>query len=325
MPESPRAERRRAPSVSAGFTTTSQDGAETVKVDHVLMIEDVDSQAHFISGRVLATFPDATLRREATLREGIEAAGQDPPQVVLCDLGLPDSSGTATIEKLRHAVPNSPIIAMTSGDKHGLECLMVGADDFLDKQDMKRPGAVERSFTFTLTRWYQQAEVQYLAQHDYLTSLLTRAAVEHRYLRLLSNAREAGYSLGVVVCDLNHFKSVNDCCGHEAGDRILKEFAAGFEDSFRQLDIVGRWGGDEFLAVVALPDPEKMNLILTRLQGLTVEYHDPLGERRSIGASYGSAIVAAEESPQLESLIRTADASLLEAKRIREGGHPRSG
>lgn len=105
----------------------------------ILLIEDMASQALFITRLLGLAFPDAAVRHERTLADGMRFATDEAPQIILCDLGLSDSAGTATIEQLRAAVPHIPIIAMTSGDRHGLECLMVGADDFLDKQDLDKP------------------------------------------------------------------------------------------------------------------------------------------------------------------------------------------
>lgn len=283
----------------------------------ILLIEDMASQALFITRLLGLAFPDAAVRHERTLADGMRFATDEAPQIILCDLGLSDSAGTATIEQLRAAVPHIPIIAMTSGDRHGLECLMVGADDFLDKQDLDKPGSLQRAFTFTLTRWYRQAETKYLSQHDHLTALLTRAAVEHRYLRLLSNAREADYTVGVVLADLNYFKAVNDAYGHETGDQVLIEFGAAFENSFRDFDIVGRWGGDEFVAVVALPDPDRMEVIASRLQTIQVGYGEPGKSQHALTATYGTATAPARSSPQLDTLLRLADQQLLEAKRGR--------
>jgi len=298
-------------------------------VTEVLLIEDDPSDVRLIASEIRRAYPTALIRDRPTLEQGIELVLSQTPQIIMCDLGLPDSSGPATIERLRRVVVNVPIVAMTTGDRHGAACVKAGADDFLDKQDLITPTAVQRTLNFTLLRWNRQADLERLAHYDDLTSLLTRAAAEHRYLRLLSNAREADYLVAVILADLNYFKSINDSYGHDAGDQVLRAYANAFDEQFRQLDVVSRWGGDEFVAILALADAEDLAPILARLQRVEVELTTPDRHQIRMTASYGSATVRARMSPRLDDLVRAADRYLLQAKRDRpgvdHGSHPRPG
>ncbi len=95
-------------------------------------------------------------------------------------------------------------------------------------------------------------ELEFLATHDPLTLLLNRRALNQRFESAFNSAQESGSELSCVMCDIDHFKSVNDRYGHATGDKVIKMIAALLQKNFREHDLVGRYGGEEFCIV--LPD-----------------------------------------------------------------------
>ncbi|HEV7784720.1 MAG TPA: GGDEF domain-containing protein, partial [Thermoanaerobaculia bacterium] len=133
----------------------------------------------------------------------------------------------------------------------------------------------------------------------------------------LERARRYRYPLSVVLCDLDHFKEVNDTFGHLAGDAVLREGAAVLRRGLRSTDILGRYGGEEFLAVLPQVDLESARLAAERLRvGLeSARVRLPTGSELRITASFG--VASRDDLPGLlttDLLVSLADRRLYEAK-----------
>jgi diguanylate cyclase (GGDEF)-like protein len=121
----------------------------------------------------------------------------------------------------------------------------------------------------------------------------------------------------VVFADLDGFKTVNDTLGHTIGDEVLAAVARRLRAAVRAEDTCGRWGGDEFVMVLELEEPETINDIVGRLQ-LALEDPVPAGDRTvTLGLSIGVAMARSGDSP--ERLLELADDAMYRAKRM---GHP---
>lgn len=145
---------------------------------------------------------------------------------------------------------------------------------------------------------------------DLLTGLPNRSYVQRHFGQM----QRSGESLSVVLIDLDRFKHVNDTYGHDAGDRVLIASAAAFKDELREEDVVGRWGGEEFVMLIPSPSIELGHAIAERarrsLERLTIETADAeLNVTASFGVAHGSAV---DES--LDDLLKRADAMLYQAK-----------
>ena len=93
-------------------------------------------------------------------------------------------------------------------------------------------------------------ELEFLATHDPLTLLLNRRALNQQFEKVFGAAQDTGVELSCVMCDIDHFKSVNDRYGHATGDKVIKMIAAMLQKNFRENDLVGRYGGEEFCIVL---------------------------------------------------------------------------
>lgn len=147
--------------------------------------------------------------------------------------------------------------------------------------------------------------------HDALTGLLNRRGFERLARKLLRSASDD--SICLVVCDIDHFKSLNDRFGHPMGDRVLKEFAELLQHSLRSIDIVGRIGGEEFVAVLPDCDEESVLFLVERLrqQLLKKRYQDLPGDHL-VTASFGIAAHSLNEG--LWDWFARADIALYSAK-----------
>jgi diguanylate cyclase (GGDEF)-like protein len=153
------------------------------------------------------------------------------------------------------------------------------------------------------------------AMRDPLTGLLNRSALFQHLDKELVRVQRTGGSLCVVMIDVDFFKSVNDEHGHLAGDAVLRDLAKRFEGVLRTYDAVGRFGGEEFLMVLANCDSAYGQAVAERLRGHLAAQRVRLnGLELPVTASFGVAATENRRHCDAESLIRAADAALYRAK-----------
>jgi diguanylate cyclase (GGDEF)-like protein len=154
----------------------------------------------------------------------------------------------------------------------------------------------------------QRQELRFLADHDPLTRLLNRRAFVERLDGEVARTLRYGHSFGLVLCDLDGFKALNDTYGHPAGDGALRLFARTLKESLRKGDEAFRIGGDEFALVLAEASETAAREVVHRVSE----------ELADLKASFGVAACPAHAN-DATTLFRLADAALYEAKRTGTG------
>lgn len=155
-------------------------------------------------------------------------------------------------------------------------------------------------------------------QQDCLSGLYNKAAAQELIRRLLMKRPTDSYAFFII--DIDNFKTVNDTCGHAVGDRVIVDFAKKIKRQFREQDIVGRIGGDEFAVFVPVPAGDwAEQKAKTLAQALCYEF---AGEPRSclVSASIGVA-VSPEDGTNFETLYQNADTALYETKKKGKNGY----
>ena len=153
-------------------------------------------------------------------------------------------------------------------------------------------------------------EFQRLALVDPLTGLYNRRVAEERMAAEASRSQRYGHPLTVVSLDLDAFKQINDTYGHQAGDEVLRHFAASLSSAIRLSDFASRMGGDEFLVLLPECSTSQVETLLARLRPMETEYG---GEKISIGFSAGW--VGYEQGETIEQFLGRADRTLYADKR----------
>jgi len=155
-------------------------------------------------------------------------------------------------------------------------------------------------------------QMRHFAEHDDLTGLWNHRIIVERLAQEVDRSRREASPVGVILVDLDHFKNVNDTCGHPAGDLVLKEVAAIFHRSVRSYDWVGRYGGEEFLLILPGSSFAGARLRAEQLRLAVQEAYIHDGERViPMTASFG---VASGFPSNYEVLIHAADEALYRAK-----------
>ncbi len=158
---------------------------------------------------------------------------------------------------------------------------------------------------------HAKEEVEVLAVTDRLTGLFNRLKLDQSFLSELDRSKRYGHPLSVVIFDLDHFKSVNDTFGHQAGDGVLIAVARILKDNSRTVDIPGRWGGEEFLVICPETNLSGAKALAEKNRQAIEACHFP--EVGHITASFG--IAQYTDGDSIEALTHRADKALYRAKR----------
>ena len=157
---------------------------------------------------------------------------------------------------------------------------------------------------------HSKRELTRLSVTDKLTQLYNRMKLDEILTMELSRANRYGSKLSVILCDIDHFKSVNDAHGHQVGDEILIEFANVLKANLRECDILGRWGGEEFLIIVPENGIMETKILAEKLRAAISNYEFPVVGHKT--CSFG--ITTHHLNDTESSMLARADEALYKAK-----------
>src|SRR2546426_593176 len=188
----------------------------------------------------------------------------DGARLALVDWVMPELDGPGVCREVRKRKQQSYVYMVLLTSKESKEDVVAGlesgADDYLtkpfDPEELKarlRTGLRILDLEDRLIE--AREEMRFQATHDGLTALWNRGMIVDLLGRELARSIRENFSTAILMCDLDHFKSVNDTYGHLVGDDVLKETAKRLLASVRSYDFVGRYGGEEFLIVLNNCDP----------------------------------------------------------------------
>jgi two-component system cell cycle response regulator len=256
-------------------------------------------------------------------------------EVLISDWVMPGMEGDELCRKVRSAAgsngtPYCYVILLTTliDKEHKLRGMDAGADDYLPKplnpdELEARLAAANRVTELHQTLAEQQRELERLnrelhvqARQDPLTAVGNRLRMNEDLDRLEAAAERGGRGYAVVMCDIDHFKALNDASGHAHGDDVLRQVTGALVAGSRRADAVYRYGGEELVVVVPDCDPGEMGATAERLraqvEALGLEH--PTSERGVVTVSAGVAMRSAQLGDGADGALRRADKALYQAK-----------
>jgi two-component system cell cycle response regulator len=244
----------------------------------------------------------------------------DAPRMAILDWMMPGLTGPEVCQRVREkgTEPYTYILLLTSRTQKEdvIEGMTAGADDYVvkpfDQQELNvRLRAGRRIIDLQDELLKAQAALRHQATHDSLTGVKNRGRITEV---LTERVAEAG-PLGVIMLDLDMFKTVNDTFGHAAGDAVLVLAAQRLSEVLTEKDVLGRYGGEEFL-VISQRSPEEMTefaeTLRARIAGSPIETGDL---QLSVTASFGVANRNGSGLAHGHILMKAADDALYQAKR----------
>jgi two-component system, cell cycle response regulator len=244
------------------------------------------------------------------------------PLLLLVDWELPGMSGLELVAKVRSL--NLPhyvyaVIVTSRDDKADVAlALNAGADDYISKpfhdQELRaRVEVASRTLAIHEKLVLANEQLQTLAFRDPLTELLNRRAFMNSFRRETLRARRTKSPLTLVMCDIDHFKEVNDRFGHTTGDDVLRLISRELRDASRGTDLVGRMGGDEFLLALSSSNAEGGQILINRVR----ERLQKRTELKEVPVSLSFGVVEMNLEDSERFAIEKVDAAMYAAKRER--------
>jgi len=254
------------------------------------------------------------------------AEGEPAPDIILLDIKMPGMDGYEICKRLK-ASPKTqeiPVIFITAmetaeDEAHGVE---LGAVDYITKPvnapvvrarirnhlALRRAHSKMTEARAELAR--RNKELEYVAARDKLTNLYNRWKLDERFALEILRAERYERALSVIMLDLDHFKVVNDTHGHPVGDLVLAETAARMQAHLRTSDVLGRWGGEEFLIICPETDLDTAMVLAERLRAACEANEFPVTGR--LTASFG--VAAYRPGRRAKEILLAADMAMYRAK-----------
>ncbi len=173
---------------------------------------------------------------------------------------------------------------------------------------------LDRSRRRHAERLQQMADMfEYAAKHDALTGLYNRREGTHRLSAEHARFDRTGQPFSVILLDIDHFKRINDTLGHDTGDRVIRTVADRLVTGCRQMDVIARWGGEEFLLILPEASLEQARQTAERIRRLISE-HPVYADKRPLEVSCSFGVAEIKQGEAIETLLQRVDERLYEAK-----------
>lgn len=234
------------------------------------------------------------------------------PDLILMDMYMPDCTGVEATRIIRqHAEFLSTPVIYLSGDGDmalQVDALRLGGEHFLTKPF--NPVFLNAVVKSKIER-YRALRRSML--HDGLTGLLNHRTIKERLALAVKTASTSNTQLAVAMIDIDHFKTVNDTYGHPTGDQVIRSLAWLLKQRLRKTDLVGRYGGEEFLVVLPDSDCHRAKEVLDRIRRDFSRIKHPFKDSW-FGTTFSAGVSHFPATACPQALIKEADEALYEAK-----------
>jgi two-component system, cell cycle response regulator len=310
-------------------------GMSEERTERILVVDDHPDNVEIINARLSSR--GFQIETATNGEEALAIVQAHPPQLILLDVMMPLMDGYEVSRRIKNDenLPYIPIILVTARDstQDKVDGLDAGADDYLTKP-INFPELEARVRSMLRIKRLQDEldeknreledankRLRKLSITDGLTELFNHRHVHELLHEEFERTRRSGEAMAVAMLDLDRFKQINDTYGHPTGDVVLYETANILRDTAREIDMVGRYGGEEFIAILPGSDEDAAARFAERVRERVNEhvYRDEGTEiRMTLSSGVASFPGLGCDEPDL--LIKRADEALYQAK---DGGRNR--
>jgi len=296
----------------------SEDRQDPIKI---LIIQDNPDYVSLIRRRLAedAGFVSG-IEYAMTLRDGLNRLAAGGVDIVLLELDLPDSRGLDTFDRIQTQSPAVPVILLTSlyDEWIALQLVRRGAQDYILKGELHGK-FLQRVIRHAIERQRMCSRLINLSLMDDLTGLYNRRGFYLLAEQQLKLAARSKRELLLMMVDVDGLKKINDQLGHPQGDVALVQSGNVLKKTFRNSDILGRVGGDEFAVLAIDAQPSHAEIIEKRLFDQLHEFNTQSRLPFTLSMTCGFAPFEINRTAFLEQMILKADQSLYRVKKERQG------
>ncbi len=279
----------------------------------ILLVEDVSTDAALIE----LCLKDCGARRIAVascLREALLCIENDPPDLVLLDLNLPDSHGMRTIEAIARARPELPVVVLTGFGADDVviaaEAVRNGAQDFIPKDHLE-PEGLARAIRFAIERKHRERRQLHHLDHDLLTGLPRPSLLDPPFKTATARALRSAHLIALLMLGLRGFAQLRDEWGADWADELCVMVSARLKKKVRRQDVLAYGGDARFLVLVqGLHGPAQVERVAHRLLQVTEEPFLIADQPHQLSLSVGGALWHPDRPLPLSQLEEEADKAL---------------
>jgi diguanylate cyclase (GGDEF)-like protein len=277
---------------------------------HILIVEDDPVLADYY--QIILRDAGMQTRIVTNPSEIMEPLIESKPDLILMDVYMPDFSGLELAVVIRQqdtfvSIPITYLSRETNIDKQML-AMSMGGDDFLTK-----PIQPEHLVAAVTSRVQRSKALRSLMVRDSLTGLLNHSNIKEKLHLEVARSDRQNVPLSFAMIDIDHFKKINDTYGHLAGDRVIKNLARLLRQRLRQTDILGRYGGEEFAAILIGTDGQTAFKVLESIRQDFSQVFQQLGGAEII-VTFSCGIASFPDYIDANHINDAADQALYQAK-----------
>jgi two-component system, cell cycle response regulator len=306
----------------------AQDATQNGAI-RILVVDDLPDNVEILRARL--TSRGYAVITASNGEEALTSVRSEPPHLVLCDVMMPGIDGFEVSRRIKQdeSLPYIPIILVTAlGETDNIvQGLNTGADDYITKPYQFPELEARMRAMLRIKRLQDELDqknreledankrLKKLSITDGLTGLYNHRHVHQLLHDEFERSSRTGEPVAVAMIDLDRFKRINDTYGHPTGDVVLYETAKILGETAREIDMVGRYGGEEFIVILPNTGEEEAEHFAERVRQAVEAYvfRDEVNEIR-MTTSAGVAALPAPDVDSPETLLKRADEALYEAK-----------
>jgi diguanylate cyclase (GGDEF)-like protein len=285
-------------------------GAHQTSPISILVVDDDEILAH-----TYALALESAGMRARVVADPAQAFGQMTatfPDLVLMDMQMPAASGIELARVIRQSrrYLSLPIIFLSAerDPARQLEARKLGGDDFITK-----PVDLRHLVSLVHMRAERARVLRSMMERDSLTGLLNHGRFKDRLAHELERCRRTAAEVSLAIIDLDHFKRVNDGYGHMSGDQVIRALSHALMAGLRRIDIIGRYGGEEFGVILLDTPPAQAGTAIDALRGRFADIAFET-DGQAFSATFSAGVAGSRGHRGTDTLIEAADRALYAAK-----------